>query len=567
MTADTGLSCDMVVLGSGAAALAAAVTGAQAGLKVMVLERAQEIGGTSAISGGAVWMPLSRQCAEGGHQDSPEQVRLYLKSLLGNYYNSDLVDSFIRHAPEALAFLESHGGIRYSVRPWSPDYHPDLPGATERGRALEVAEYDGRKLGPWFKKLRAPPPGMMLFGGMMVNRPDIYHLLNMKRSLKSLWHVAGLVLRYRRDRLFHARGTRLVIGNAMMAGLLRSALDLGVRIELGAETNSLDTDASGAVVGVTARLSGGQSVAIKARGVVLATGGISRNPKVLDDRPDTGEDHLSMAAPLANGVMIAMAEKIGARVGSQERGDLADNFYWAPMSQARHADGRLETFPHVVTDRAKPGVIAVTDRAERFTNEADSYHRFVLAMRRQRHEGVSRFYLLADDRALRAYGLGLARPDPGNNAKLIQNGYLIQAPTIAALAGRLGLDPAKLEATVAEFNEGAVRGEDEKFHKGGNSYNRSMGDPNMPHPCLAPLVKPPFSAVRLYTGDLGSTKGLVTDGRARVLRADGTIIAGLYAVGSDMNSMMGGTYPGAGITLGPGLTFGYIAARSLAGLA
>ena len=182
----------------------------------------------------------------------------------------------------------------------------------------------------------------------------------------------------------------------------------------------------------------------------------------------------------------------------------------------------------------------------------------------QQREGAGRFYLIADHKSLRAYGLGLARPAPGINTALIRDGYLIQAPTIAALAARIGIDPAALEGTLAEFNRDAAAGVDPKFHKGDDSYNRAQGDMSAPHPCLAPIVNGPFYAVRIHTGDLGSAKGLVTDGEARVLRKDGTVLRGLYAVGSDMNSVMSGTYPGPGVTLGPGLTFGYVAGRSLA---
>ena len=551
---------DLVILGSGAAALAAAVTGAAQGLKVVVLERDGLIGGTSAISGGAIWIALSRQAEAGGYRDSLDAARLYLKSLIGNHYNSDLVEAFLARGREALAFLEDHTEVRYSVRALSPDYHPDLPGATDNGRALEVASYDGRKLGSWFEKLRAPPPGMMLFGGMMVSRPDIYHFLNMKRSVRSLWYCAKLLARFAKDRLTYSRGTRLVIGNALMAGLLKAALDRGVRFELGVETSALLTDANGAVTGVRARLQNGEETEFRGRGVVLATGGLSRGAHVLEDRPGTRADHLSMAAPKADRTMISLAEKLGAKVGD----DLVGNFYWAPMSQIRHADGRLETFPHIVTDRAKPGVIAVTEKGQRFTNEANSYHRFVLSMIEQQKAGISRFFLVADKKAVKAYGLGLARPDPGDNRWLVKNGYLVEAPTIADLARRLDIDPKALEATVAAFNRNAEKGVDPDFDKGGNSYNRSMGDPAAAHPCLAPLIHAPFYAVRIHTGDLGSAKGLVTDGHARVLRRDGSVIEGLYAAGSDMNSLVAGTYPGAGITLGPGLTFGYVAARDVA---
>lgn len=552
---------DVVVLGSGAGAMAAAVTAAVSGLRVIVLERAKVLGGTSAISGGALWIPGTRQAIAGGFKDSLDNAKLYLRTVLGNHFDADLVEAFLQRGPEALAFLEDNTDIRYAVRALSPDYYPELPGATDNSRALEVNTYDGRKLGVWFEKLRAPPPGMMLFGGLMINRQDIGHFLNMRRSLASFLYCAKLTARFFFDRLTHSRGTRLVIGNAMIAMLLRSALDRGVAFELGAETKTLHTDAEGRVVGVTARLDGGEAAAFAAkRGVVLGTGGMSRGPRIAEARPDTREDHLSMAAPNADGSAIRMAQQIGAKVG----GDLAGNFYWAPMSQARHADGRLETFPHIITDRAKPGIIAVTNAGMRFTNEGDSYHRFVEAMMREQKGGATRFYLMSDHRALKAYGLGLARPAPGDNAKLIKSGYLIAAPTIAALAAKISVAPAALQATIAEHNEDALRGVDTKFHKGDNSYNKAQGDMSMPNPGMAPIVKPPFYAVRIHTGDLGCAIGLATDVCARVLREDGIAIPGLYAVGSDMNSVMAGTYPGPGITLGPGLTFGYVAARAIA---
>lgn len=553
------LSCDAVILGSGAAALAASVTAAEQGLSVLVLERDRLIGGTSAISGGAAWIPGTRQAVAGGFEDSAEDVRLYLRSLLGNRYNSDLIETFIRRGPEALAFLEDHSELKYAVRALSPDYYPELPGATDRGRALEVAEYDGRRLGKHFELLRPPPPGMMLFGGMMLSRGDIHHFLNMRHSLASLWHCAKLVARFTRDRLRYSRGTRLVIGNAMIAELLHSALNKGVRFECDVEVLAFLTR-NNRVEGVRVRLGGGVETHIAAKGVILATGGIGRHPEVLAERPDTRSDHLSMAAPKSDGALISLAEALGAKVG----GGLAGNFYWAPMSQVKHANGELEIFPHIVTDRAKPGIIAVTQAGARFVNEANSYHRFVEAMLEQQRNGTSRFYLIADRKALRTYGLGLARPWPGNNRGLIADEYLIEASTIAALAARIEVAPSALEATIATFNRDALRGGDPQFHRGESSYNRAMGDTTAPNANLAPLTAAPFYAVRIHTGDLGSAKGLVTDSGARVLREDGSALPGLYAAGNDMNSIMAGEYPGPGITLGPALNFGYIAARSLA---
>jgi len=552
---------DVVILGSGGAALAATVTAAQSGLKVIVLERDTVPGGTSAISGGALWIPGSRRAVAGGIKDSLENVRLYLQHVLGETYRADIVEMFLKRGPEALAFLEDHTDLKYSVRPVSPDYYPDFPGATECGRALEAGEFDGKRLGKYFELLRTPPKGMMGFGGMMVNRMDIYHFLHLRSSFKSLLHMARLTMRFCMDRLRYPRGTRLVIGNGMVAALLKGALDLGVEFHLGVQTQSFLRDADGAVVGVVAATAESGIVRILARrGVILATGGLGRHSDVIKYRPDTRDDHLSMAAPKADGTMISMAEcQLGAQVG----GKLKSNFYWAPMSEMRRHDGTREVFPHLVTDRAKPGIIAVTEKGRRFVNEAHSYHRFVEAMLTEERGGVARFYLIADRKALHAYGLGLVRPSPGLHGKFLDNGYLIKVSSVASLAARLDIDAGTLQATIEEFNRDAEAGVDRRFQKGGDSYNRHMGDATAKNPCLAPLDTPPFYAVRIMTGDLGSAVGLMTDANARVLRPDGTVIPGLYAVATDMNSVMGGTYPGAGIVLGSGLTFGYVAARTM----
>jgi FAD binding domain len=553
---------DVIILGSGGAALSAAVTSACLGLKVMVLERGPQLGGTSAISGGALWIPQTQQAIAGGFKDSRENARRYLQHVLGDSFRSEIIETFLDRGPEALGFLEYHTDLKYSVRALSPDYYPELPGATDCGRALEVGEYDGRRLGRYFELLRPPPRGMMGFGGMMVNRTDIYHFLNMRKSVRSCLHLARLTARFCQDRLTHSRGTRLVIGNAMIAALLKAALDRGVEFHLEAETRLFVTASDGSVRGILARLRDRGAVEIQARaGVILATGGLSRRSNVHEDRPDTPDDHLSMAAPYSDGSMIALAERqLSAKVG----GSLRSNFYWAPMSQMTDEDGHHEVFPHIVTDRAKPGIIAVTEQGRRFVNEANSYHRFVEAMRAEHRRGVSRFYLIADQKSLNAYGLGLVRPRPGSHARFLFSGYLTRASSVASLAAKLGVDAAALEKTINDFNIDAADGIDRLFGKGNSSYNRAMGDANASNACLAPLQNPPYYAVRIMTGDLGSAKGLFTDANAQVQRTDGSLIPGLYAVGTDMNSAVGGAYPGPGIVLGTGLTFGYVAARAVA---
>jgi succinate dehydrogenase/fumarate reductase flavoprotein subunit len=557
MSASEQTVFDLVVLGSGAGGFATAATAACRGLKVLVLEKAERFGGTSAISGGAVWVYGSDQARAAGAKDSPEAMRTYLKTVIGAGYNPALVDAFIEQGHQALRWLEHNTELRYGLRPHSPDYYPDEPGATEFGRALEMVEYDGRHLGSRFKDLKMPPPGMLLFGGMMVNRVDIQHFLNLRRSPASLWHCLKLMARYARDRLRHPRGTRLTTGNALIARLASSAFAHGAELWLNSEAQELIIEC-GVVSGVIVQREG-RRVRVQARGgVVCAMGGFAAGQLAASYRPDAAAPHLSMSPPTNDGAAL----RLGAAVAAAQGEGLAANFFWAPVSELRHANGERERFPHLVTDRAKPGVIAVDPAGRRFVNESNSYHHFVQTMFAN---GIGHCWLICDAEAMNRYGLGLARPKPVDNSALITAGYLLRANSVPALATAMGVDPQALQLTLAHFNADARNGIDREFGKGGNSYNRYMGDPqHQPNPCLAPLIKAPFYAIRIHTGDLGSARGLVTDAKANVLDRSGAPIAGLYAVGNDMNSMMNGTYPGPGITLGPALTFGWIAASHIA---
>ncbi|GAB1618342.1 FAD-dependent oxidoreductase [Pseudomonas sp. NGC7] len=548
---------DLVVLGSGAGGFAAAATAASLGLKVLIVEKADTFGGTSAISGGAAWVYGTDQARAAGAKDSPEAMRTYLKTVIGAGYNAPLVDAFIARGHEALRWLERHTELRYALRPHSPDYYPDEPGATQFGRALEMVEYDGRRLGPRFKDLKMPPPGMLLFGGMMVNRVDIQHFLGLRKSPRSLWHCLKLMARYALDRLRHHRGTRLTTGNALIARLATTAFAHGTQLWLRSEAKALIVE-HGAVTGVVVQHEG-RRVQVRARGgVVCAMGGFAAGELAAAYRPGVNAPHLTMSPPTNDGAALHLGEAVDAAYGE----GLAANFFWAPVSELRHANGERERFPHLVTDRAKPGVIAINPAGQRFVNESNSYHHFVQTMFAS---NLTTCWLICDAEAMNRYGLGLARPKPVNNAALIDAGYLYRADTPRALAEAIGVDPQALQATLERFNADARNGIDRAFDKGGNSYNRYMGDPHhTPNPCLAPLVKAPFYAIQLHTGDLGSARGLVTDAHANVLNRAGTPVAGLYATGNDMNSLMNGTYPGPGITLGPALTFGWIAASHIA---
>lgn len=558
-SADAGQTYDVIVLGSGAAGFAAAVTASCRGLKVLLVEKTEAFGGTSAISGGAVWLHDTDQARAAGQHLDAEQMREYLKAVIGDGYNPPLIDAFIEHGREALRFLEAHSELKYSLRPLSPDYYPDLPGGTLTGRALEIDEFDGRRLGEHFKDLKRPPDGMLLFGGMMVNRVDIQHFLSIKRSPRSLWHCLKLLSRYAVDRLSHPRGTRLTVGNALIARLATTALANGVELWLQATPEALIVE-HGRVRGVQIARGAVTRPVFARGGVVLAMGGFAAGAHAAQQRPDTGSEHWSMSPPANVGDGQRLAASINAAVGDH----LSANFFWAPVSVLHKADGSVERFPHLVTDRAKPGVIAVNRAGRRFVNESDSYHCFVEGMFAQGGANAP-CWLICDSEALNNYGLGLARPSPVDNSALIKAGYLLRANSLAELALAAGIDAASLEQTLAQYNADAEQGVDHLFGKGSTAYNRYMGDPlHRPNPCLKALRKAPFYAVRLFTGDLGSARGLVTNGQANVLDRSHAPIPGLYAAGNEMNSIMDGTYPGPGITLGPGLTFGYLAASDIA---
>jgi succinate dehydrogenase/fumarate reductase flavoprotein subunit len=271
---------------------------------------------------------------------------------------------------------------------------------------------------------------------------------------------------------------------------------------------------------------------------------------------------VSAASPDNTGDGIRIGLAAGGQLGEGEAG----NAFWAPVSTFRRPDGSDGVFPHIMTDRAKPGMIAVNQTGTRFANEAVSYHAFVEAMFRADNASPSiPAWLICDRKALWSYGLGAVQPFTLSLRTQIGSGYLVQADTIAALGTRLGIDAQQLVDTVASYNRDAADGQDRAFGRGGDAYQRHVGDSDhAPNPCVAPIVTPPFYAVTLRPGDLGTAAGLVTDAAARVLDAAGAPVRHLYACGNDMNSLMRGAYPGPGITLGPALTFGYLAARHIA---
>jgi succinate dehydrogenase/fumarate reductase flavoprotein subunit len=546
---------DLLVLGSGAAGMTAALTAAVLGLDVQLVEKTDVVGGTSARSAGSVWVPNSRHSPPGS--DSPENAWRYLRAVLGNRLDETRVRAFLAAAPEMVAFLEDNTAVALRAYAHHPDYRATLEGATLSGRVLEPVPFDASVLGSDFAKVRPPLPEFMLLGGMMVDRADIGHLLNAGRSFASLRHDVGLVARYATDRLRFARGTRLVMGNALVARLYYSLLQRRVPILLSTDTLSL-TQSDGRITGAVLQ-SGGTRIAVRSRSVVLATGGFSHNAEM---RQRLLPPPVSPHSPVAEGAQgdgIALGEHAGGCLSIGE-----GNGFWSPVSLRRRRDGSIAVFPHLVLDRGKPGLIAVDSRARRFVSEAVDYHRFAEAMLLASSPGQPCF-LICDDAFIAKYGLGMVRPRRINLRRALADGYVRQAHTLEALAQAIGVPAKALAHTVARHNGFARTGVDEDFGKGSDAYQQNLGDPlHRPNRCIGPIDKPPFYAVAVYASDIGTSCGLRTNEFAQVLRADASPICSLYACGSDMASIMAGAYPGPGINIGPGMTFGFIAARHAA---
>jgi succinate dehydrogenase/fumarate reductase flavoprotein subunit len=552
---DEASDYDVIVVGAGAGGMTTAAVAASRGLRVLLLEKSSLIGGTTAISGGMVWIPANSKMEEAELYDSRQAARVYLERTVGSI--SATLQAFLDHSDRAIRYLEDKTTVRFKPVMRYPDYYPDLPLAAACWSRLHSS-----LLGRHFALLRPPLPEFTLFGGMMLDRADIPHFRKAARSLHSTLRVARLLARHTWQRLAHPRGMSLMLGNALVARLLQSLLQFGVTIRTDTEIAALWVKRQ-SVSGVTVKTPQGMR-AIRARhGVVLATGGLAHNRK-LRQRYLPGAVTASATVATNTGDGISLAETVGAAV---HKGTLGNGF-WVPLSRFRRRNGVYAVYPHTVTDRAKPGLIAITRDGKRFTNEARSYHEFVRAMLLEQIGDTSNpAYLICDSRFLWRYGLGAIKPFTVFLRRHLNENYLYRGVTIGKLAAEIGIDPKTLETTVGQYNRFAVEGHDPEFGRGEDAYQRHLGDADVaPNPCVRPVERPPFYAIAVYAGDLGTAAGLATDPGGQVLNQSGEPIAGLYACGNDMASVMEGAYPGPGITIGPALTFGFLIGERLAAL-
>lgn len=553
---------DLVVLGAGAGGLTAALVSAIEGMRTLLIEKSDQVGGTTARSSGTVWIPNNPEQRRLGITGDAEAALEYLDALVGGRAERALREAFIAAGPEMLQYLERHTDVRFQIYRHHPDYRQELPGAAQGGRPLEPLPFDGRTLGKDFDRVRWPLPELMLFGGMMVTRGEVARLLRITRFWDSFPLGGRLCARYVWDRMRYKRGTRLVLGNALVARLFKNLLDRHVAIWFNGKTMRLISE-DGRACGLVVERDGSEVQARARRGIVLAGGGFPASPEFRERYLPKPVAQYTSAFEGCVGETLLLAQSIGASLGPLGE----DNAFWFPSSIATRRNGSTAVYPHIVLDRGKPGLVAVNSAGRRFVNEAVAYHEFVRAMYRS-HRDVPSIpaMLVCDRRFVWKYGLGMIRPLTRVLKPFVDRGYLHVADSVEGLARKIGVDAEGLVKTIRAHNKSARTGVDAEFGKGNNAYDRANGDPeHLPNPCLGPIEKAPYCAVAVVPTPLGTSLGLRTNVHAQVLDGSGGPITGLYACGNDMHSVMGGEYPGAGAQLGLAMTFGYLAAMHAAG--
>lgn len=560
MTTAWDKEVDILVIGSGAGGMLCALVGAEAKADVLVVEKDRLWGGTSATSGGGIWIPGSSIARDAGFEDDLDGAFAYLRGLSADNVPDGNIRAFVDHAGSMLNWLMAHAPVRYEAFPY-PDYHAENPGGSPTGYRTHLPlPLDGKALGKDIRTLRFASPAASLFGYLNWHFDETYALLYRMKGWKRM--LARNMAKYWFDwpfRFTSRKDRRLTLGNAL-TGALRIALNKrDVPLWLNSPLTDLVKE-DGAVTGAVLTRDG-KPYRVRARkGVVLAAGGFDKNQAMRDANTPLYSTALYSGGVGSNtGDSIRAGRGVGAATLNLQSAWAAPVFYVPGEDR-----GRLSTI-----ERALPGCIMVNGKGKRYLNEAASYHIVGQQMaRRQRDRAdASPSWMIFDHRYRHNYAMGPLYPlipdwaQSGPIKKILKKGR-----TIAELALNIGMDPAALTATVERFNRHAAAGEDPDFHRGEAAYDKMYGDQRHgPNPCLRPIDSGPFYAMPIYPGDIGTNGGLSTNAKAQVLDTSGKPISGLFAIGNNAASAMGESYPGAGVTLGPALTFGYIAARTMTG--
>ena len=550
------IATDVLIVGSGAGALTAAVTAAIGGASVLVVEKSDRYGGTSAMSGGGLWIPASENAKRAGAEDSIEDAFLYMKSMIGDQVSDERMRAFVSSAPEMLEFLQQNTHVGYDAIPY-PDYYTEQPGAKRGYRTQSPKVFDGAKLGDDMYKMREQPPGALAQGRYTMSIPEARKFLTQTPGWRlTLFKVVILYYLDIRGRLRSKRSRRLTQGNALIGTLYLSLKERGGEVWLNSSMTSLITE-NGRVVGALIERDGQLVRVIAKTCVVLAAGGFEHDNAMREATlPKPTHSDWSAGQENNTGDAIKAAVKIGAAT------DLMQHAWWIPVVHIPEWPRPMGIF----AERSLPGLVIVNKEGRRFANEALPY----LESGHSMYEANSVPSWVVFDATFRKkypfgpLGPGWATPDkflPGKVKKL-----LVKAQTIEEIADCAGIEVNGLKDTIERNNRFAETGVDTDYHRGYSFYNQYYGDSrNEPNPCIAKIEKAPYYALPLYPGDIGTKGGLLTDEHARVVDESKEPIAGLYAVGNTSASVMGDKYVGAGATLGPAMAFGYLAARHALG--
>jgi succinate dehydrogenase/fumarate reductase flavoprotein subunit len=549
------MTVDLLVVGSGTG-MAAALAAHERGLSVLIIEKSSVVGGSTARSGGALWLPASPVMADAGAGDTAQRAQTYLESVVGDTAPASRARAFLAHLAPTVEMLRRMTPMRLFWAKDYSDYHPEAPGGSAAGRTCECRPLNTSILGEYRSRLR---PGVMKVSVPMPTTGADYRWLNLMARVprkglpliakRLAQGVGGLLL-----------GRHYVAGGqALAAALFSGVLRAGIPIWTDTTLIGLTTDGA-RVTGAVVEQNGQDYTITAARGVVLAAGGFDHSMEMRwKFQSEALPSHASLGAETNTGDGIRIGQEVGAGI------DLMEQSWWFP-AVAPLPGGAPAV---LLAERSLPGCLIVDQAGERFTNESSDYMSFGQRVLERERSGnpVETMWMVFDQQYRNSYVFAaelfprMPIPQPWFDA-----GIAYKAQDIGQLAGAIGVSPERLLDTINRFNDGAYAGNDPDFHRGASAYDRYYGDPTItPNPNLRPLTQGPFYAVKMVLSDLGTCGGLSADDHARVLREDGTAIDGLYALGNTAANAFGQTYPGAGATIAQGLVFGYIAAKAAAG--
>ncbi|MEE6164550.1 MULTISPECIES: FAD-binding protein [unclassified Mycolicibacterium] len=555
---------DLLVIGSGGGGMTAALTADASGLDTLVVEKSPQFGGSTALSGGGIWVPGAPAQRRAGYVPSPDSVFEYLKQITEGTVSDARLRQYVTAAPEMMDFLErTSDWFEFVWKPGYADYYPELPGGSAQGSTINVPAIDLRKLGAEERHLLTPLA--LAPKGIWFAPKDLRLFYQIRQNWRGKAVLVKLIWRMFRARVF---GDRMVaIGQSLAARMRLAMKQHDIPLWLDTPMTELITGPDGEVLGAVVQRDGRPQRIRARRAVILASGGFDHDMAWRKEHLPVLEKDWSFGNPASTGDGIRAGEKVGAAT------DLLDEAWWFPA--ICWPDGRLQ---FMLNERMMPSQFVVNGEGKRFINEAAPYMDFAHAMIAGQQGGLTHIpcWLITDIDSFHRYVVAGHLPIPKipfapvpTGRKVPQawldSGVVMQAQSWNELADKIGVPRENLRATAERFNQLAQAGHDDDFNRGDSAYDNYYGDPTLPNPNLRPLGKPPYYAFQIILGDLGTSGGLCTDEHARVLRSDGTVIDGLYAVGNVSAAVMGRSYAGAGATIGPAMTFGYVAAKHAAG--